>query len=186
MGRLSNARERLLKAAIDLIWEQGYSGVRVDAVCKRAGVNKGSFYYFFPSKSRLAVEALKHHWETIAPEYDRVFSSDVPPLERLTRYFGWVYKRQRALKARTGRVLGCPFFSVGCEVITQDSQISGIVRALLRRKASYLESVVRDAQAEGVLKQDDPVALARRSSTLRSPDVLSASMGPTRRLVRSG
>ena len=49
MGRTSNAKERLLQVAFDLIWQQSYGSVSVDHICKRANVKKGSFYYFFPS-----------------------------------------------------------------------------------------------------------------------------------------
>ena len=58
MPRVSNTRERLTDAAMDLIWENSYAATSVDAICDRAGVKKGSFYYFFKSKSELAVAAL--------------------------------------------------------------------------------------------------------------------------------
>ena len=59
MGRKSDAKERLLDAALDLIWERSYGVVTIDAICEKAGVKKGSFYYFFESKSALAVAALE-------------------------------------------------------------------------------------------------------------------------------
>ena len=43
MGRTSNAKERLLQVAFDLIWEQSYGSVSVDDICARAKVKKGSF-----------------------------------------------------------------------------------------------------------------------------------------------
>ena len=52
MGRTSNAKERLLQVAFDLIWQQSYGAVSVDDICQRAKVKKGSFYYFFPLKIR--------------------------------------------------------------------------------------------------------------------------------------
>jgi len=39
--------------------EEGYGVVTIDDICQRAGVKKGSFYYFFESKSALAVAALE-------------------------------------------------------------------------------------------------------------------------------
>ena len=54
MGRTSDANERLMDAALDLIWEESYGAVTIDDICKRADVKKGSFYYFFDSKAALA------------------------------------------------------------------------------------------------------------------------------------
>src|SRR5712691_5109417 len=93
MGRVSDARERLLEATLELTWRESYGAVTVDAICERAGVKKGSFYYFFDSKSRLTAEALKHHWESLQPAYDQIFSPSVPPLERFRRYFDFLYQR---------------------------------------------------------------------------------------------
>ena len=59
MGRTSNADERLMTAALDLMWEESYGAVTIDDICQRAEVKKGSFYYFFDSKSHLAVAALE-------------------------------------------------------------------------------------------------------------------------------
>jgi TetR/AcrR family transcriptional repressor of nem operon len=161
MGRVSDARARLLKAALELLWEQGYGGIRVESVCERAGVQKGTFYHFFESKSDLTVEALRHHWETIAPDYDRIFSARYTPAERLSRYFSWVYERQKGHRARAGRVLGCPMLSVGCEVIEQDSAISAAVRELLRKRAAYFEALFREVKGGGGAPFTDPAAQAQ-------------------------
>ena len=46
---------------------------------------KGSFYYFFKSKSELAAAALEADWNKKKAEMDSIFSPTVPPLERLDR-----------------------------------------------------------------------------------------------------
>ena len=62
MGRTSDAKDRLMQAALSLLWEENYGGVTVDDICKRAEVKKGSFYHFFESKADLAVAAYEDHW----------------------------------------------------------------------------------------------------------------------------
>src|SRR5277367_1687751 len=98
MGRTSNARERLLQVAFELIWQQSYGSVSVDDICDRAKVKKGSFYYFFPSKSDLAVAAYEEHWQQKRPVYDQTFSSQVPPLERIENYCRQMYEGQKERK----------------------------------------------------------------------------------------
>ena len=62
MGRTSDARERLVAAALELFSERAYSSVGVAEISARAGVQKGSFYYFFPSKEALALAVTDEHW----------------------------------------------------------------------------------------------------------------------------
>ena len=83
MGRTSDAREKLLAVAFDLIHENSYGTVSVEHICTRAGVNKGSFYYFFKTKTDLVVAAYEEHWQIKRPDYERIISKEHPPLKRL-------------------------------------------------------------------------------------------------------
>jgi TetR/AcrR family transcriptional repressor of nem operon len=155
MGRTSNAKERLLQVAFELIWEQSYGAVSVDNICVRAKVKKGSFYYFFPSKSDLAVAAYEEHWQHKRPAYDQTFSPQVPPLERIENFCENMYLSQKEKKEKTGRVLGCPFASVGCELSTQDEKIRQKAQEMFDRFCLYLETTLRDAHREGLIEKCD-------------------------------
>ena len=162
MGRTSNAKELLLEAALDLIWERSYGVVTIDAICEQAGVKKGSFYYFFESKSALAVAALEADWSSRGRQkWDGLFSASTPPLDRIRNFFQNVYERQVTLKQEHGQVLGCPCFSVGSETSTQDEPIRMKVQEILQRQVRYFESAIRDAQAEGSLPAGDAAAKAK-------------------------
>src|SRR3984885_9179656 len=149
MGRTSDAKERLLQVAFDLIWQQSYGSVSVEDICERAKVKKGSFYYFFPSKSDLAVAAYEEHWQQSRPNYDRLFSPLVPPLERIENYAASVYERQREKFQKPGRVLGCPFACVGAELSTQDEKIRLKAEEMFNHLCKYIENALRDAHKEG-------------------------------------
>ncbi|HEX2099765.1 MAG TPA: TetR/AcrR family transcriptional regulator, partial [Candidatus Synoicihabitans sp.] len=162
MGRRSDAKQRLLDAAIELIWERSYGVVTIDAICAKAGVKKGSFYYFFESKSALAVAALEANWvENVKPKWDDLFSASRPPLERIRHFFQHSYENQLALVAEYGCVLGCPCFSIGSEISTQDETIRSTVNDILQRQIRYFESTIRDAQAEGLVPAGDAASKAR-------------------------
>jgi TetR/AcrR family transcriptional regulator, transcriptional repressor for nem operon len=161
MPRTSDAKERLTDAAMDLIWENSYGATSVDAICERADVRKGSFYYFFKSKSELAAAALEADWKKRKVDMDSIFSPTVPPLERLERYFDFVYDRLAKLQKKCGAVLGCPLFTVGSEVSTQDKPLRDKVQELLDRKVKYFESAIRDAHAQGLIVAPDAKAKAK-------------------------
>lgn len=156
MGRTSDANVRLMHAALDLMWEESYGAVSIDDICKRADVKKGSFYYFFASKAELAVASLELMWEEEwKPNLDRFFSSSLLPLDRFAMYFKSIHVAQVESKIKHGKVLGCPVCSVGCEVSTQEIDVSAKVRELFSRKIRYYESTIRDAVAAGVIEPCD-------------------------------
>ena len=160
MGRTSDARERLLEAAIDLTWRSSYGAVSVDDICAQAGVKKGSFYHFFKSKDDLVVEAVAYHWDMMRPEYDRIFSASQPPLQRLRLFTDHVYQQQAQAKVDSGFVPGCPFASIGCETSSHQSQICATVQDICTGYKRYLQTMIRDAQAQGLVRQGDAAALA--------------------------
>lgn len=162
MGRTSNAKELLLDAALDLIWERSYGVVTIDAICEKAGVKKGSFYYFFESKSALAVAALEADWNDCGKQkWDSLFSASTPPLERIRNFFQYAYDAQLALQKEHGKVLGCPCFSVGSETSTQDEPIRLKVQEILQREIRYFESAIRDGQADGSIPSGDASSKAK-------------------------
>src|SRR5579884_771074 len=54
-------RLRLLEAARELLMERGPEGVSVEAIARRAGVAKGTFYLYFGSRDQL-LESVRGRW----------------------------------------------------------------------------------------------------------------------------
>src|SRR5215831_2648654 len=161
MGRVSDAKQRLMEAVGELIWTGSYGSTTIDQICDKAGVKKGSFYYFFDSKAELAETAIAQDWEKHRPELDSVFSPTVPPLDRLRNYCDFMYRFQEQIRAKYGAVLGCPLFSVGAEVSTQESRVLKKIQDILDYKVKYFESTIRDAHAAALINAPDPAAKAR-------------------------
>src|SRR5262245_20211231 len=161
MPRVTNMKERLTDAAMELLWRNSYGATSVDAICERAGAKKGSFYYFFKSKSELAAAALEADWNEKRAQMDSIFSPTVPPLERLERYFDFVHGRLAELQKKCGSILGCPYVSVGSEVSTQDPIVRETIDRIMDRKMKYFISAVRDAAAQGLIDAPNPEAKAR-------------------------
>ena len=86
MGRTSDAKARLLESAMELMYARGYTAVGVQEICEHAGVNKGSFYYFFPSKRTLALEVIDAYGQHVRDMWQDAMAADGPLLERLQRY----------------------------------------------------------------------------------------------------
>jgi TetR/AcrR family transcriptional regulator, transcriptional repressor for nem operon len=161
MGRISDARERLLEAVIELIWLGNYGRTSVDQICTRAGVKKGSFYHFFESKTALAVAGLDHGWTEHRKELDQTFSATVPPIDRILGCFRSFRKEQEDLLRKHGRVLGCPIHSLGAEMSTVDEHLRGKLQEILGQFIRYYETAIRDAHAQGLVSAPDAGVVAR-------------------------
>ncbi|MGV3773925.1 MAG: TetR/AcrR family transcriptional regulator [Verrucomicrobiales bacterium] len=161
MGRVSNAKERLMEAVGELIWTGSYGATTIDQICEKAGVKKGSFYYFFESKAELAQIAIETEWKVKRAELDAIFSPTVPPLERLQNYCNFALKWQSELQCKCGCVLGCPLFSLGSEISTQEEGLRETIKAIFDLKRKYLETAIRDAAAQGLVNVSDPASKAR-------------------------
>jgi TetR/AcrR family transcriptional repressor of nem operon len=161
MGRVSDAKERLMEAVRELIWTGSYGSTTIDQICEKAGVKKGSFYYFFDSKADLAVAAIDEDWQRKRPELDSLFSATVSPMDRLRNYCDFGYRFQTEIKTRCGRVLGCPLFTLGSEVSTQEDRLRKKIEEILDYKRRYLESTIREAHAAGLIDAPDAAAKAR-------------------------
>jgi TetR/AcrR family transcriptional repressor of nem operon len=89
------------------------------------------------------------------------FSPTIPPLERLRRFCEAGYKKQKELQCECGSVLGCPLFTLGSEVCTQETKLHETVKTILGHYHKYIESAIRDAHALGEIDAPDAAAKAR-------------------------
>jgi TetR/AcrR family transcriptional regulator, transcriptional repressor for nem operon len=194
MGRVSDAKQRLMQAVGELIWRGSYGSTTIDQICERAGVKKGSFYYFFESKADLAAAAIEQECGKLRPELDAIFSPTVPPLDRLRKYCEFGYRLQERMKAECGCVLGCPLFTLGSEVSTQEARLQKKIHEILDQKLKYLESAIRDANAAGLIHAPDAASKAKmlfayyqglytQARIENSLDVLKDAVGRTYELL---
>lgn len=161
MGRISDARQKLLSVAFDLIHEHSYGTVSVDQICSLAGVNKGSFYYFFKTKADLVVAAYEEHWRLKLPDYERIFAPRHPPLKRLKLWCDYVRGVQKKRHAKYGHVCGCPYTSIGGELATEDQKVRLKAQDLVDRHVNFLAGAIADAQRDGVAGGGNPQTKAK-------------------------
>jgi TetR/AcrR family transcriptional regulator, transcriptional repressor for nem operon len=160
MGRVSDAREKLMEAVMELIHTGSYGSTTIDHICEKAGVKKGSFYYFFHSKSDLAIAAVEAKFQEDRKLSDAIFSTTIPPLERIHRMCQYLLERQGELQKKHGRVLGCPLHSIGSEVSTEEPELCAKIQEIMVHHRKYLESTIREAHAQGLIQAPDPAAKA--------------------------
>lgn len=163
MGRKSSAKSKLQEAVIDLIWLGSFAGTTIEDICEKAGVKKGSFYYFYESKSALVLAALEEMHDAWITRLNQEFSPLHSGLERLRIKARVGYEEQVELHARFGQVAGCPLFTIGSECVLVEPEVTHKIQKWIGEYTKFIESAVRDAHAAGEI--DAPNA-ALTASTL--------------------
>ncbi len=113
MAPTTDTKDRILQAAADLFWRQGYTATGVAQILKAADAKSGSLYYFFPTKEDLLLAVLERYKEllwpiVIQPAFDRV--SD--PVERIFA----VLDGYRRMLLATECSKGCPIGNLALEL----------------------------------------------------------------------
>lgn len=149
-----DTQQRILDSARELIFSRSYADVGVAAICEHAGVKKGSFYHFYPSKQALTLAVLDAQYIDIKDNMIRkAFSEDIPPLARLARFVEMAYQFQKQINAQTGLVLGCLFGNLANELSSQDEPIREKIQHTFSKLQQAIDGVLQAAQAEGDLPQ---------------------------------
>lgn len=117
-------RDKIVEAARQLFFEQGYSATGIAQILKRSRVNSGSLYYFFPTKEDLLIAVLQKYKEmlepaVLAPAYRRA----VAPIERL---FAVLHGYRQLLQATDFR-LGCPIGNLALEMSNSYPEVRKLV-----------------------------------------------------------
>ena len=190
MPQITPTPIKLQRALYDLMWQQSYGRVTIDAICEKAGVKKGSFYHAYPDKANLALDAFEHFWQTqTRPWLDESFSPCDAPLVRLSNWLARGLDKTLQCQQEHGRIYGCPLFNIGSELSTLEPQVAAKVGEILRRHRDYLITTLRDASAEGSVEIDDAGEVARDVLTLVEGALTQARISnkpdPVRRLPKS-
>lgn len=147
----SNTKRKLIDAAHTLIWANSYAHVSVDDICRAAGVQKGSFYHFFPSKSDLAAAALEDYWEIARVEIDELFAKNDAPRDQLSAICRSILDEQKESLATSGTVCGCPYAMVGAETGANNEKLHALAETLSERYCKYIEKLLKNAAKAGLI-----------------------------------
>ncbi|AWI76407.1 TetR family transcriptional regulator [Parazoarcus communis] len=106
-GARDHTREVLMRAGTEILTEHGFASTGIDLVLKRAGVPKGSFYYYFSSKEEFGAAVIAQYANYFARKLDRwLLDEATPPLERLSAFVADAKAGMSRFEFRRGCLIG--------------------------------------------------------------------------------
>ncbi len=130
---IPESKERLLAAAKALVLAHGYAGTRVDSICEKAGLTKGSFYHFFKSKEELGVATLE--WSMIKSGEilaNGAYAKIADPVDRSFAFLEHVESCAGELWSN-----GCILASFALELADTDDRMNQIVAGMFTQVIDY-------------------------------------------------
>ena len=166
-----------MDSAGELLHEKGFNAVGISEICERAGVNKGSFYYFFPSKRKLALDVVDSWWHDSREFLEQALLGEEPPLDRLRRYFDQLLEYHTTSCREHGQQIGCPLGNMALEVSTQDTLLRDRLMQSFEGHIGYLERLLREAHSRGDLPEaSHPKQLAESLVALIQGKIMLSKM----------
>ncbi len=118
--QISDTRERLIQAAMELFWEKGYAATGIAELLERTRANSGSFYYFFKGKEDLLLAVLDQYLENLHPALvEPACRGIADPIERIFALLA----RYRALVLQTDCTYGCPIGRLALEISPDQREV---------------------------------------------------------------
>jgi TetR/AcrR family transcriptional repressor of nem operon len=151
MGRCSDARDRLLATAARLVHERGYTAVSVADICVEAGLKKGSFYHFFPSKHALVLATLERFAEYQESRMQAATMCGVSAREQLISMLTGMYHGFVAARQSFGSAQGCALGNLAQEMAHRDAELRAALGSIFLRWQARLALLLEHAHQKGEL-----------------------------------
>ena len=148
-GELS--KKKIIEAAGDLFWKNGYTKTGINEILKATGLPKGSFYFYFKKKSEVAEAVLQYYGSRIT-ELLRVVAADSDSWGSFCDSFLRAFQEELADK----RYYGCPLAVVGTEIAFQEKELAKHYNLAMGEIQKIFEQVLRK---DGIAKRAGEVEL---------------------------
>ena len=155
MNRVESTREHLLEVGLKQLRLTGYTATGVKDILDLAGVPKGSFYHYFPSKEAFTGQLIDRYAEIEAERLRRILDdSSAPPLKRLRSLF----EELSTANGHHAEVSGCLMGNLSLEIADHNDalqiQLRSLFEVLQKAIATVLRSAIQRGDLEKTVKPD--------------------------------
>lgn len=143
-------RERIKQASLGLFHQKGYKNTTISHVLEDSGIKKGTFYFHYPSKEKLAVEVLNRAITTYNEAIDSAVMHESPSEQILDMIAAIVNYH---LEDNTTK--GCIFGNMALEMGKNGTEVADFVEKVFEKWIARFEGIIIQAveQKEIELKE---------------------------------
>lgn len=142
-------RARILNCALRLMWRHGYSEVGINRLIEEAGVLKGSFYHFFPSKMDLLLAMYDHLWAIQRRKIENIYKNKALPEEALLEHIDWICRAQIQAKKEQGFVPGLLHMAAGITLLEDNPILAEKIRGMTKEHNAFLIETMKKISVRG-------------------------------------
>ena len=139
-------KQQLLRAAEQLFTERGYGATRISDICAAAGVAKGLFYWYFPTKESLFAELVRTMRTRLRRAQAAAMDATANPLVRI----------RQGSEASVRFMAEHQHYFALLDVERTDPALSDVLKEGSDVYAGDVRRLVTDAQARGLIADGDP------------------------------
>jgi len=151
MGKTDAAntmRNKIIRKGANLIHAKGYNGTGLQEILSKAGVPKGSFYFYFRSKEDFGYAVIDYFGEKLGEFFSGVFLEGDHPLEvRLENFFNFF----EAMYTKNGFRVGCPVGNLSLELADVNEGFSTRLNEAITKFIGIIEECLKRSTALGEL-----------------------------------
>ncbi len=168
MTRPSRATDRkLIKAALDLVPQTGFSGLKLRQVAARAGVNLGMFHYHFKTKQEFLRQVMQEFYEAFYLNFTLKTSSGTDPREQLRQAVFTL-----GLFVRDNRKL---MLALGRDLMNNYQPLVHFMEDNFHRHLFILIDLIKQCQKQGLMvKLPIPIVIPFILGSLAGPNMVVA------------
>jgi TetR/AcrR family transcriptional regulator, transcriptional repressor for nem operon len=148
---VENTRMRILEAAQEEIYEQGFQGMRIDAILQKTQLAKGALYHYFPSKLALGYAVVD---EVILSKFTESWKGFHQELEDPITVMQTLllYKAEKFAELKVFN--GCPCNNLVQEMAAIDEGFRERLQKIMDTIIVYLCEALTIGQVKGYVRKD--------------------------------
>jgi AcrR family transcriptional regulator len=154
----TRTKRKLFDCAAKLFQEYDFTQVSVEQIVEAAGVAKGTFYIYFPSKDALIAEFISDCVDRVDADYRRVLQSAAPDTPAAQLMLGLIEKIADTLTDK----IGCDSMRTVYKLLLEQTPGMGVVKGYGRDLYASFAELLTEGMRRGEFKSElPPETLAR-------------------------